>query len=313
MSLNYKTLIKNSLNKNYEDSVEHVIGCLDLVKKETEDDVKKITMGRYGYRAIPFVASYHARLASQALLKFNDVKEFKQNLYVASKLEIMEYALHEYYGFPYEYLGWILFLSDSPALMQYVMEHSQEFIDIYQDCIMGDKYFLLRCILLALTDNWQELEKYANSLLDSKYKNKIPYRPDCQFFVALCKQDIQGMEEALNILLDLKVAKKRLYDLDAFFDFYLNFIVLTYAKLAALKGFDLNIDHPTAPKELIVYAPLAEYKDPPYEFMQDYSFENHLEWGKKRLEIERNYQIEANKLKNRIKRRINRFLGKGDD
>ena len=54
---------------------------------------------------------------------------------------------------------------------------------------------------------------------------------------------------------------------------FLNVIVLTYAKIATLKGFDLNIDHPTAPKELIVYAPLKEYKDP-YDFMQDYSFDS---------------------------------------
>lgn len=312
MNLNYKTLIKNSLNQDYDECVKDTLGRID--KERAEENVKTINLGNcYKLRTIYYVSNYYKRLASQALLKLNDIKEFKQNLYVASKLEIMEYAVHECYGLPGYYLSWTLFLSDSPALMQYVMEHAQEFIDIYKDCIMGDKNFLLRCILLALTDNWQDLDKYANSLLESKYKNKIPYRPDCQFFVALCKQDIQGMEKALNILLDLKVAKKRQYDLDGVFDFYLNFIVLTYAKLATLKGFDLNIDHPTAPKELIVYAPLDEYLDPPYEFMQDYSFENHLEWGKKRLEIERNYQIEANKLKNRIKRRIKRFLGKNDD
>ena len=44
-----------------------------------------------------------------------------------------------------------------------------------------------------------------------------------------------------------------------------------YAKIAAIHGFDLGIDHEIAPKEAIAYAPLPEdeYQDP-FDFMRAY-------------------------------------------
>ena len=68
------------------------------------------------------------------------------------------------------------------------------------------------------------------------------------------------MQEALDKLLELKFAKRAVKDTLLHFDFYLQPQVLMYAKIAAIHGFDLGIDSPIAPKELIDINTLVEYK-----------------------------------------------------
>ena len=51
-----------------------------------------------------------------------------------------------------------------------------------------------------------------------------------------------------------------------------------YAKIAAIHGFDLGIDSPIAPKELIDINPLAEYKIP-YDFMKSLILMRPIKFG----------------------------------
>lgn len=46
-----------------------------------------------------------------------------------------------------------------------------------------------------------------------------------------------------------------------------------YGKIASIHGYDLEIDHELAPKELIKYDPLPdeEYEDP-YDFMKEFDY-----------------------------------------
>ena len=78
--------------------------------------------------------------------------------------------------------------------------------------------------------------------------------------MALADKNIKGMQEALDKLLELKFAKRAAKDTLLHFDFYLQPQVLMYAKIAAIHGFDLGIDSPIAPKELIDINTLVEYK-----------------------------------------------------
>ena len=43
-------------------------------------------------------------------------------------------------------------------------------------------------------------------------------------------------------MLDLKVARKMVYDKDLYFDFYLQIYALIYAKIALYHGIDLEVD-----------------------------------------------------------------------
>lgn len=308
MNLNYKTYIGSACKRNYEESVNHLMSLLELYNKfiaEPKDDFKK---GKKGSGSLVVLGSCYGGVASQSLVEFNDVESFKQNIYVCAKLHIMSsYRMKDIHC----YLAWQIFLSDSPELMEYIRSNSAEFKKEYNKLTARYGGIRFYYILLALDDDWEQLEKSVTTLLESNKKTQARYIPDYKFFLSMCKKDIQGMEEALNMLLVPKVARRRMYDLDVDFDFYLNIIVLTYAKIAALKGFNLNIDHPTAPEELIVYAPLKEYKDP-YDFMQEYSFDTHLEWGEKRIQIEHEANMEAKKLKNRIKAKFKRLFRIGE-
>ena len=118
------------------------------------------------------------------------------------------------------------------------------------------------------------------------------------FYVALADKNIKGMQEALDKLLELKLAKRAAKDTLLHFDFYLQPQVLMYAKIAAIHGFDLGIDSPIAPKELIDINPLAEYKIP-YDFMKSFDFDApHQVWVnyvKQRMEEAKQKKVENKK------------------
>lgn len=128
---------------------------------------------------------------------------------------------------------------------------------------------------------------------------------DHEFYFALCDGDITGMELALNKLLEPKLAKRAVYDCHSDFEFYLQVQVLMYAKIASIHGYDLNIDSPIAPKELIKYEPLEHYEDP-YDFMKKFDYSDHQGWidsYKEKMRIAKEQEekeIESKKLKNRI-------------
>ena len=87
----------------------------------------------------------------------------------------------------------------------------------------------------------------------------------------LVDKDIEKMKESINTMLDLKVARKMVYDKDLYFDFYLQIYALIYAKIALYHGIDLKVDSDIAPKELIDNTPAKEYPEP-YEFMKKFDF-----------------------------------------
>ena len=89
------------------------------------------------------------------------------------------------------------------------------------------------------------------------------------------------------------------------FDFYLQPQVLMYAKIAAIHGFDLGIDSPIAPKELIDINPLAEYKIP-YDFMKSFDFDApHQSLGK----IMSNKEWKKARAKRKLKNKKKDFWG----
>ena len=106
------------------------------------------------------------------------------------------------------------------------------------------------------------------------------------------------MHEALDKFLVLKLAKRAAKGTLLHFDFYLQPQVLMYAKIAAIHGFDLGIDSPIAPKELIDINPLAEYKIP-YDFMKSFDFDTpHQVWVnyvKQRMEEAKQKKVENKK------------------
>ena len=231
--------------------------------------------------SIGLLDDYHRALASKCLLE-NNISGFKENASIAGFLGILSE-----YDFQWAYNGintnffFMSLLSDNQKLIDYLIKHRDEIVDISVPYKRTDtRPFFNANTLLALSGDWQLLKERSLTFLNDEKKARSDLKriPDHEFYVALADKNIKGMQEALDKLLELKFAKRAAKDTLLHFDFYLQPQVLMYAKIAAIHGFDLGIDSPIAPKELIDINPLAEYKTP-YDFMKSFDFDaSHQVW-----------------------------------
>ena len=251
--------------------------------------------------SIGLLDDYHRALASKCLLE-NNISGFKENASIAGFLGILsEYDFQwAYNGFNTNFFFMIL-LSDNQKLIDYLIKHRDEIVDISVPYKRTDtRPFFNANTLLALSGDWQLLKERALTFLNDEKKARSDLKriPDHEFYVALADKNIKGMQEALDKLLELKFAKRAAKDTLLHFDFYLQPQVLMYAKIAAIHGFDLGIDSPIAPKELIDINPLAEYKIP-YDFMKSFDFDApHQVWVnyvKQRMEEAKQKKVENKK------------------
>lgn len=251
--------------------------------------------------SIDLLDDYHRALASKCLLE-NDISGFKENASIAGFLGILsEYDFQwAYNGFNTNFFFMIL-LSDNQKLIDYLIKHRDEIVDISVSYKRTDtRPFFNANTLLALSGDWQLLKERALTFLndEKKARSYLKRIPDHEFYVALADKNIKGMQEALDKLLELKLAKRAAKGTLLHFDFYLQPQVLMYAKIAAIHGFDLGIDSPIAPKELIDINPLAEYKIP-YDFMKLFDFDApHQVWVnyvKQRMEEAKQKKVENKK------------------
>ena len=251
--------------------------------------------------SIGLLDDYHRALASKCLLE-NNISGFKENASIAGFLGILSE-----YDFQWAYNGintnffFMSLLSDNQKLIDYLIKHRDEIVDISVPYKRTDtRPFFNANTLLALSGDWQLLKERALTFLNDEKKARSDLKriPDHEFYVALADKNIKGMQEALDKLLELKFAKRAAKDTILHFDFYLQPQVLMYAKIAAIHGFDLDIDCPIASKELIDINPLAEYKIP-YDFMKSFDFDApHQVWVnyvKQRMEEAKQKKVENKK------------------
>ena len=169
-----------------------------------------------------------------------------------------------------------ILMSDNKKLMNYLVKN----IDIicYEkkpNYYKGNSMLLFhnRDTLLALKGDWENLKKRSSLFLKDTPKDMKKRILDYEFFQGLAEENIDKMKEALNNLLVPKTAKIATYNTIGDYEFYLQLQVLMYGKIASIHGYDLEIDHELAPKELIKYEPLPdeEYEDP-YDFMKEFDY-----------------------------------------
>ena len=300
---NYHSYLGSETKRNYEECVHHVQaeanyleekGYWDLYDYDFKKNktIKNISgksqlcsrleriqnaSGTHPLNCADGIGTYYEARASIHLLKDANVIAFKQDAYVGAKLKIL--GTHEILGWVHGVNTSCFFLpimSDSPDLIRLLIKHKDYWKGKYE---RTDPYsFFLRNTLLALAGDWDILKERSELFLNDPKKQKRDEKriPDHEFYLGLCNQSIEEMETALNKLLEPKLAKKAVYDNNVWFDFYLQMQVLMYAKIAAIHGFDLNIDSPIAPKELIEYKPLEKYEDP-YDFMKEFDYDKPIE------------------------------------
>ena len=276
----YKVFLGSDIAKTYSDAkkftLERVNSFSDNSYLVLFQRIKLIDEFRGDvFFSIGLLDNYHRALASKHLLE-NDISGFKENASIAGFLGILSE-----YDFQWAYNGintnffFMSLLSDNQKLIDYLIKHRDEIVDISVPYKRTDtRPFFNANTLLALSGDWQLLKERALTFLNDEKKARRDLKriPDHEFYVALADKNIKGMQEVLDKLLELKLAKRAAKDTLLHFDFYLQPQVLMYAKIAAIHGFDLGIDSPIAPKELIDINPLAEYKIP-YNFMKSFYFD----------------------------------------
>ena len=302
----YKVFLGGDIAKTYSDAkkftLERVNSFSDNSYLVLFQRIKLIDEFRGDvFFSIGLLDDHHRALASKHLLE-NDISGFKENASIAGFLGILsEYDFQwAYNGFNTNFFFMIL-LSDNQKLIDYLIKHRDEIVDISVPYKRTDtRPFFNANTLLALSGDWQLLKERALTFLNDEKKARSDLKriPDHEFYVALADKNIKGMQEALDKLLELKLAKRAAKGTLLHFDFYLQPQVLMYAKIAAIHGFDLGIDSPIAPKELIDINPLAEYKIP-YDFMKSFDFDApHQVWVnyvKQRMEEAKQKKVENKK------------------
>ena len=302
----YKVFLGSDIAKTYSDAkkftLERVNSFSDNSYLVLFQRIKLIDEFRGDvFFSIGLLDDYHRALASKYLLE-NDISGFKENASIAGFLGILsEYDSQWAYNGINTNFFFMSLLSDNQKLIDYLIKHRDEIVDISVPYKRTDtRPFFNANTLLALSGDWQLLKERALTFLndEKKARGDLKRIPDHEFYVALADKNIKGMQEALDKLLELKFAKRAAKDTLLHFDFYLQPQVLMYAKIAAIHGFDLGIDSPIAPKELIDINPLAEYKIH-YDFMKSFDFDVlHQVWinyVKQRMEEAKQKKVENKK------------------
>lgn len=319
----YKVYLGSIAERSYQESIDFCKGYageLDVTNPNhyMVDQALEIIKTGVGnpFACMEQIGVLYKGQSSVDLVVHGDVQAFKQNAYVAAKLQILSEKEADWGCSGYSSMYFLHLLSDSPELKEFLISQQDTISgSLDQKTYKGDYIYpyLNRSALLALSGDWGYLkERSLRFLNDSQRPKKTARRePDFKFFLALANQDVEEMKNVLEGMLEYRLSTRAKQEMNIHFDFYLCIPVLIYAKIAAIHGFDLGIDSPIAPKELIEVRPLASYEDP-YDFMKEFDFhqpqQRWIDRWKAKMEAGLAWRArEQKKLKNRILR----FLGRG--
>ncbi|MGP5337327.1 Imm49 family immunity protein [Psychrobacter maritimus] len=284
MTDNYKVYLGSDSGRDYQESFEHVMGRANFIINPSENEdlsgskrkLKIIeTFEGNPLACMRGLGVYYEAKASSDLLLHADVHAFKQDAYVAAKLQIMgkEEIYWAYNGYNTNNF-FAAIMSDNLDLINYLINHRDKIVEVNEPYDRQDtRSYFNKNTLLALAGEWKPLKERSLVFLRDEKKDKLDIKriPDHEFYIALCDKDVKAMQVALTKLLEPKLAKKAAYDANTWFDFYLQIQVLLYAKIAAIHGYDLDINSPITPKELIEFKPLPSYSEP-YNFMTEFDY-----------------------------------------
>lgn len=260
--------------KSVHDGLEHVRGHamrLEFLEKEDQPAIM-IEEGRGSRQGCLYtLISVHTARAIAAWFGDHDLTAFKQDCYIASKLQyIREKEANE--------LGWLREQNFFTVLMS---DHAP-LIEFYASFKPSDNFWIRRTssprehafrhyqVTLALRGDWKELARRAQEQLDAQPTGHKRFMVDQRFYLALAHGDKAGMEDALAELTSPKMAKVRNDQLGfGYTHFFIGTHATMYAKIAWRAGYEIEVDTPYIPKEWLPIRPLEKYEDP-YPFMRAY-------------------------------------------
>ncbi|MCJ0743322.1 immunity 49 family protein [Pedobacter montanisoli] len=204
---------------------------------------------------------YNEIFALHSLFVENNIEKCKQYFYICGRLD--EYLITNYNSRILDYgvnhFSYALLCDENSLIKSYAKLTHPWYAHTIKS---GSLVHAMQCFI---NEDWQALEKDIATYerITSAQKGKINI-PDLMYFKGMLQKDKLMIEEALLLL--LKDHKKRNKHA-GIAQTYISIPALGYAKLAWLKGIEVQVDHPLIPKELLPYRPLEKYEDK-YDFLK---------------------------------------------
>jgi hypothetical protein len=199
----------------------------------------------------------HERFALKSFFIDHNIMQAKQHFYTCGKLD--EFLITKYdekildYGI--NHLGYAL-LSDSKALMRSYADLRHSNYEVMIKIGVAAPVYILQCLI---KDDWSEYER-AMSIMKSKTVKKFKMEMDFAYYEALAERNQGKIEQILSDFVTPKVHKQR-NKVHELINEYISHPAIGYAKLAWLKGIEVNIESPLIPRDLLPIKPNGEYKD----------------------------------------------------
>lgn len=223
-----------------------------------------------------YVAIYH-------LMNQNDVKYFKQNIFLNARIDEIQISKFNLRIFDYS-LPQTLYapLTDNWSYLEntysklrysttYIDDKSGQTVPITMDenVLKGESAIWCNTIQFLMANDISGVERNLSIIeeitLPKLPKNQQELKLDFEFYKALLKKDKSECEAILHELLTPKIHKKR--NDNPVLAQYVSQPALGYAKLAWRLGIEVAVNSPLIPKELLPIQPLDHY-EVPYDFLK---------------------------------------------
>lgn len=237
--------------RSFQAATEHMPTVIDKIRYRR----KPIDL-RGCYRTL---AGDHRAVGIYDYFIDRNLRSFKQNLYVASQLELAAIALDAYQTFEVGREIFYALFSDNTEIIS-VMAH-METPELLKD---RDNPLRLRFHVhmwqLSILGDYEALQTKVDKLARNGRKGERELAAvGKDFFSLLMRGDKQGLEDLINQHASLKSA-------DPLIENFMSFQGCLEAKVSWLRGIPVQIDSPLVPMELMPVGPLDHYDDV-YDFL----------------------------------------------
>lgn len=243
-----------------------MISIQDLYKNSLEQE-KKLLDKCKTLDSVKDIAGFAPSLSSKNLFKFlyfffkeSNIEKSKQTLYLSAKC----------YEFSYKY-----YKKSNPIIQRafyLLLSDSDELIDSFKNWEFNNhEYWLKRgslvLVIQEILKNNQEQALQLLKVFEDKHKKYPLKEQDSAILKAIIKKNIKEVEELLEFFL-LPKNHKKINDPLMLSTELFSLHATGFAKLAWLKGIEVNVDHPLLPMELLPTRPNKEYKIE-YDFLKE--------------------------------------------
>lgn len=192
-----------------------------------------------------------------------DVANFKNWLFTAAEIDRMSYLAETNTSAPAGKFLQLLkpLVSDNVSLVSWFSRFDSAY-DIRRIENPKTEDFFAYQAIIALRGDWSRLKLRCDKVISEQSLGQVggKYFLDNQFYEALSRKDVSGMQGALTQLVTPKLLRARRNFESGFTEGLISTYAIIYSKIAYLHGIDLDIESRYIPSDWLVIAPNVEYE-----------------------------------------------------